>query len=50
MELEPKKSRFTVMAEILPANEKTKEIMAQREAVENQRRAEAEEVSFNASD
>jgi len=44
MEFEPK-SKFTMMAEILPQNAKTKEIMAQREAIENQRRAEAEEVT-----
>lgn len=33
-----------VFAEILPQNEKTQKIMAEREAIENQRRAEAEEV------
>ena len=33
-----------MIAEILPLNETTKEIMAQREAIEAQRRIELEEV------
>ena len=43
MEIEPKQ-KFTVFAEILPQNERTQKIMAEREAIENQKRAEAEEV------
>jgi len=43
MELEPK-SKFEFPAEILPQNERTRDIMAQREAKENQKRAEEEEV------
>lgn len=43
MELEPK-SKFSYPAEILPQNPRTMEIMAQREAKENQKRAEEEEV------
>jgi hypothetical protein len=43
--LEPK-SKFTMMAEILPQNARTIEIMAQREAIENQKKAEAEEVNM----
>ena len=38
------KSKFTFIAEILPQNERTRDIMAQREAVEQQRRTEVEEV------
>lgn len=34
MEIEPK-SQFIVFAEILPQNERTQKIMAEREAVEN---------------
>jgi hypothetical protein len=45
MELEPK-SKFSFPAEILPQNPRTQEIMAQREAKENQKRAEEEEVSL----
>ena len=43
MELEPK-SKFEFIAEILPLNERTKEIMAIREQQEKQRQMEAEEV------
>lgn len=48
MELEPK-SKFSFPAEVLPQNPRTQEIMAQREAKENQRRAEEEEVSHQPS-
>jgi hypothetical protein len=43
VDLEPK-SKFTFIAEVLPQNERTREIMAAREAKENQKRAEEEEV------
>jgi hypothetical protein len=42
-ELEPK-SKFTYPAEILPKNERTFKIMAEREEEESKKRAEAEEV------
>jgi hypothetical protein len=45
VELEPK-SKFMYVAEVLPQNERTREIMAAREAKENQKRAEEEEVSY----
>jgi hypothetical protein len=43
VDLEPK-SKFSFIAEVLPQNERTREIMAAREAKENQKRAEEEEV------
>lgn len=45
MDIEPK-TKFIVFAEILPQNERTQKIMAEREAIENQKKAEAEEVSI----
>ncbi len=45
VDLEPK-SKFTFIAEVLPQNDRTREIMAAREAKENQKRAEEEEVSY----
>lgn len=44
---ETKKPKFEItFEELLPKNERTKAIMATREALENQKKAEEEEVIF----